>query len=80
MKPEDVLQELTPFVGPSIKKWALLKEHYLPEALPVVGVFDRIKQQAEAQGIVLAGDYTGFPSLQSALVSGREAAEKCQAS
>jgi phytoene dehydrogenase-like protein len=80
MKPEDVLQELTPFVGASIKKWAFLKEQYLPEALPVVGAFDIIKQQAEVQGIVLAGDYTGFPSLQSALATGRKAAETCQAS
>lgn len=77
MKPEEVLQELAAFVGPEIKKWAFLKEFLLPEALPVVGAFEPIKQQSEAAGVLLAGDYTGFPSLQSALESGRKAAEAC---
>lgn len=75
MKPEEVLQELAAFVGPEIKKWEFLKEYLLPEALPVVGAFELIKHKAEAAGILLAGDYTGFPSLQSALESGRKAAE-----
>jgi phytoene dehydrogenase-like protein len=77
IKPEEVLQELAAFVGPGIKKWAFLKGYLLPEALPVVGAFELIKHKAEAAGILLAGDYTGFPSLQSALESGRKAAEAC---
>ena len=77
MKTADVLAELAPFVGPSIQKWAFLKEYLLPEALPVVGAFDELKQKAVEAGIVLAGDFTGFPSLQSAMHSGREAAESC---
>jgi phytoene dehydrogenase-like protein len=77
MKPEEVLQELAAFVGPEIKKWAFLKEYLLPEALPVVGAFELIKHKAEVAGILLAGDYTGFPSLQSALESGRKAAKAC---
>jgi hypothetical protein len=75
MKPEEVLQELAAFVGPEIKKWAFLKDYLLPEALPVVGAFELIKHKAESAGILLAGDYTGFPSLQSALESGRKAVE-----
>ena len=43
----------------------------------MVGAFEPIKQQSEAAGILLAGDYTGFPSLQSALESGRKAADAC---
>ena len=43
----------------------------------MVGAFERIKQQSKASGILLAGDYTGFPSLQSALESGRKAADAC---
>ena len=78
MQSADVLAELTPFVGPSIQKWAFLKEYFLPEALPVVGAFDELKQKAAEAGIVLAGDFTGFPSLQSAMQSGRLAAEACQ--
>lgn len=78
MQSADVLAELTPFVGPSIQKWAFLKEYLLPEALPVVGAFDELKQKAAEAGIVLAGDFTGFPSLQSTMQSGRLAAEACQ--
>jgi phytoene dehydrogenase-like protein len=77
MKSADVLTELAPFVGPSIQKWAFLKEYLLPEALPVVGAFDELKQKAADVGIVLAGDFTGFPSLQSAMASGRFAAASC---
>jgi phytoene dehydrogenase-like protein len=77
MQSADVLTELAPFVGPSIQKWAFLKEYLLPEALPVVGAFDELKQKAADAGIVLAGDFTGSPSLQSAMQSGREAAESC---
>jgi phytoene dehydrogenase-like protein len=77
MQSADVLAELALFVGPSIQKWAFLKEYLLPEALPVVGAFDELKQKAAEAGIVLAGDFTGFPSLQSAMYSGREAAESC---
>lgn len=74
MQAADVLAELTPFVGPSIRKWAFLKEYLLPEALPVVGAFDELKQKAAEAGVILAGDFTGFPSLQSAMQSGRLAA------
>jgi phytoene dehydrogenase-like protein len=77
MQSADILAELIPFVGPSIQKWLFLKEYILPEALPVVGAFDELKQKAADAGIVLAGDFTGFPSLQSAMHSGREAAESC---
>jgi hypothetical protein len=77
MKSADVLTELAPFVGPSIQKWAFLKEYLLPEALPVVGAFYVLKQKAADVGIVLAGDFTGFPSLQSAMASGRFAAASC---
>lgn len=77
MQSADVLAELTPFVGPSIRKWAFLKEYLLPEALPVIGAFDELKQKAAEAGVILAGDFTGFPSLQSAMQSGRLAAEAC---
>jgi hypothetical protein len=77
MHSADVLAELASFVGPSIQKWAFLKEYHLPEALPVVGAFDELKQKASDAGIVLAGDFTGFPSLQSAMNSGRLAADIC---
>jgi DNA anti-recombination protein RmuC len=41
-----------------------------------LGCFKEVCQKAEEKNIILAGDYTLFPSLQAALSSGRKAAEK----
>lgn len=51
-----------------------LEEFDLPHSLQAVDAYDSIKKAAN--GIVLAGDYLQFPSLQGALASGREAAEE----
>jgi predicted NAD/FAD-binding protein len=75
MQAADVIAELEPFVGSHIRLWKLIKDYTLVEALPVVGAFDASKEKAENMGFILAGDFTGFPSLQSALHSGRLAAE-----
>ena len=55
-------------------KLHFLEEFDLPHSLQVVDAYDSIKKAAN--GIVLAGDYLQFPSLQGALSSGREAAEE----
>lgn len=55
-------------------KLLFLEEFDLPHSLQAVDAYDSIKKAA--QGIVLAGDYLQFPSLQGALASGREAAEE----
>lgn len=46
----------------------------IPHSLQKVDAYDAIKKAAN--GIILAGDYLEFPSLQGALVSGRKAAEE----
>jgi phytoene dehydrogenase-like protein len=46
----------------------------LPHSLQLVDEYEAIKKAAE--GIVLAGDYLEFPSLQGALESGRKAADE----
>ena len=55
-------------------KLHFLEEFDLPHSLQVVDAYETIKKAAN--GIVLAGDYLQFPSLQGALASGREAAEE----
>jgi len=55
-------------------KLRFLEEFDIPHSLQAVDAYESIKQAA--QGIILAGDYVQFPSLEGALVSGREAAEE----
>ena len=56
------------------KKLTFLHSFELPHSLQLVDDYDAIKKAAE--GIVLAGDYLEFPSLQGALESGRKAVEE----
>lgn len=56
--------------------FTFLKSFTIPYSLFKVGCFDELYQKAEVESIILAGDYTLFPSLQAALLSGRMAAEK----
>ncbi len=46
----------------------------IPHSLQLVDDYEAVRNAAK--GIVLAGDYIEFPSLQGALVSGRKAAEE----
>ena len=55
-------------------KLHFLEEFDLPHSLQEVDAYESIKKAA--RGIILAGDYVQFPSLQGALASGREAAEE----
>ena len=56
------------------KKLTFLQSFDLPHSLQLVDDYGAIKKAAE--GIVLAGDYLEFPSLQGALESGRKAADE----
>ena len=55
-------------------KLHFIEEFDLPHSLQAVDAYESIKKAA--RGIILAGDYVQFPSLQGALASGREAAEE----
>ncbi len=55
-------------------KLALLESFDIPHSLQKVDAYKAVKNAAN--GIVLAGDYLEFPSLQGALLSGRKAAEE----
>jgi phytoene dehydrogenase-like protein len=56
------------------KKLTFLHSFELPHSLQLVDDYEAIKKAAG--GIVLAGDYLEFPSLQGALESGRKAADE----
>lgn len=55
-------------------KLSLIDSFDIPHSLQKVEAYETVKNAAN--GIVLAGDYLEFPSLQGALFSGRKAAEE----
>ncbi|MFD3292296.1 NAD(P)/FAD-dependent oxidoreductase [Aquirufa sp. KTFRIE-69F] len=55
-------------------KLTLIESFDIPHSLQKVDTYEAVKNAAN--GIVLAGDYLEFPSLQGALHSGRKAAEE----
>lgn len=55
-------------------KLSLIDSLDIPHSLQMVDAYEAVKNAAK--GIVLAGDYLEFPSLQGALQSGRKAAEE----
>lgn len=55
-------------------KLSLIDSFDIPHSLQNVEAYETVKNAA--YGIVLAGDYLEFPSLQGALLSGRKAAEE----
>jgi hypothetical protein len=62
-------------LGRKVSDFSFIKSFALPKSLWRVSDFHALKTEAARRNIVLAGDYTQFPSLQAALSSGRMAAE-----
>ena len=77
---KEVAHELARVLDLSPNDFIFLKSFSIPHSLYKLGCFAEVCQKAEAKNIMLAGDYTLFPSLQAALSSGRKAAEKIVAS
>ena len=77
---KEVAEELARVLDLSPNDFIFLKSFSIPHSLYKLGCFAEVCQKAEAKNIMLAGDYTLFPSLQAALSSGRMAAEKIVAS
>lgn len=73
---KEVAHELARVLDLSSNDFVFLKSFSIPHSLFKVGSFTEVYQKAEEENIILAGDYTLFPSLQAALSSGRLAAEK----
>ena len=72
---KEVAEELARVLDLSPNDFIFLKSFSIPHSLYKLGCFAEVCQKAEAKNIMLAGDYTLFPSLQAALSSGRNAAE-----
>lgn len=72
----EIVKELARVLDLSPNNFIFLKSFSIPHSLYKVGFFTEVCQKAEEENIILAGDYTLFPSLQAALSSGRNAAEK----
>lgn len=73
---KEVARELARVLDLRPTDFIFLKSFSIPYSLFKVGCFNEVWQKAEAENIILAGDYTHFPSLQAALSSGRLAVEK----
>jgi phytoene dehydrogenase-like protein len=73
---KEVAQELARVLDLSPNDFIFLKSFSIPHSLFKVGCFTEVCQKAAEENIMLVGDYTLFPSLQAALSSGRNAAEK----
>lgn len=73
----EVLEEVAPLLGQARRSCGLLRVWRLPHALPFLapGTSWSPPAPAEANGIVVTGDYTESPSIQGALRAGRRAAE-----
>ena len=76
LRDKEVAQELARVLDLSPNDFIFLKSFSIPHSLFKVGCFTEVCQKAAEENIMLVGDYTLFPSLQAALSSGRNAAEK----
>ncbi|MDE0899452.1 MAG: NAD(P)/FAD-dependent oxidoreductase [Longimicrobiales bacterium] len=69
--------QLARWFGPKVSSWQHLKTYRVPHALPrhPAGSLQQQDSARRRDGIIVAGDYTEFGSIQGALRSGRRAAE-----
>ncbi len=70
-------RQLRRWFGESVDRWTHLRTYSIPHALPrhPAGSIPAQGTRRRADGVIVAGDYTEFGSIQGALLSGRRAAE-----
>lgn len=73
---EAALDQMRRWFGHSVDQWRHLRSYRVPHALPQhpPGFMDE-RPQPRPDGLLVAGDYTEFGSIQGALLSGRRVAE-----
>ncbi|MEX0324501.1 MAG: NAD(P)/FAD-dependent oxidoreductase [Puniceicoccaceae bacterium] len=69
-----VREQLDVWFGPETSKWRHLRTYHIPEAVPAKPVVPTIHARIE-KGLYACGDYSGVASLNTAMASGRQAAE-----
>ncbi len=69
--------QLREWFGDGVDRWELLRTYRIPRALPRTppGELGRRPSAIRRDGVVVAGDWLAFGSIQGALASGRAAAE-----
>ena len=74
----EVVKQATSWFGPGVTKWRLIKTYDIPKALPdqLAGADTQPGHSVEKNGVIVCGDHVGNASIQSALESGRHAAER----
>ena len=71
-----VCRQLTEWYGNEVEDWRLLHQTFVAHALPVQVPFLPLDQAARTDpGIYVCGDHRATPSLQGAMVSGRQVAD-----
>lgn len=68
-------QELTHWFGKDVTEWQHLKSYHIPYALPSFAVGAKNLPLQIADKIYRCGDYTAYPSLNAAMMTGRKVAE-----
>lgn len=68
-------QELTHWFGKDVTEWQHLKSYHIPYALPSFAVGAKNLPLQVADKIYRCGDYTAYPSLNAAMMTGRKVAE-----
>ncbi|MGF7214741.1 phytoene dehydrogenase-like protein [Spirosoma lacussanchae] len=71
-----IRQELTDWFGADVASWQHLRTYHLPQALPAYDPTVVHQPLQLAEGLYQCGDQTAYPSLNAALQTGREVAER----
>lgn len=68
-------QELAHWFGKDVTEWQHLKSYHIPYALPSFAVGAKNLPLQIADKVYRCGDYTAYPSLNAAMMTGRKVAE-----
>lgn len=76
--PAAALTQLQDWFGPAVREWRHLRTHHIPHALPghEPGSLHPHDGPMEMDGVLVCGDHRRTGSIQGALESGRQAAER----
>lgn len=71
-----IKQELTGWFGNDVTRWQHLRTYHLPHALPAYGPDATHRPLQLTDTLYQCGDQTAYPSLNAAMQTGREVAER----
>ena len=67
--------QLKSWFGKQTSSWSLIKTYDIKDALPIITSFSNLSDNHQiSEGLFTCGDYRSSPSLQGAMVSGRDTA------